>query len=100
MRQIGISDLLCAARAVQAVPRAEQVTFAQNLIWQAHVADKYVKRVAQLHPEWGDGSLRACANLHARAQTDARTSVELHDCMTLVLSELSVRRSLLARSKK
>ena len=61
MRQIGLSDLNHAARAVQQVEKTDQAAFCARLLWRAHVADKYVKRLKRLHPDWGDGSLRAAA---------------------------------------
>lgn len=61
MRQIGLSDLHHAARAVQQVEKTDQAAFCARLLWRAHVADKYVKRLKRLHPDWGDGSLRAAA---------------------------------------
>lgn len=61
MRQIGLSDLNHAARAVQQVAKPDQAAFCARLLWRAHVADKYVKRLKKLHPHWGDGSLRAAS---------------------------------------
>jgi len=64
VRQVGLCDLHHAARAVQIVPCAYQTDVCRVIIWRAHVADKYVKRLGKLHPEWGDGSLRAAALMH------------------------------------
>ena len=64
MRQVDVTDLHHAARAVAAVERADRARFAAILCWRAHVADKHVKRLRKPHPEWGDGSLRAAALAH------------------------------------
>ncbi len=61
MRSIGLTDLYHAACAVQAVSPPNREVFCRELLWRAHVADKYVKRLGKLHPKWGDGSLRAAA---------------------------------------
>lgn len=53
MRQVGLADLHHAARAVQRKPVSERGGFCRDLVWRAHVADKYVKRLRKLHPVWG-----------------------------------------------
>lgn len=58
MRRVGIGDLVYAARAVQDAPAGARHARCRALVWRAHAADKYVKRLRKLHPEWGDGSLR------------------------------------------
>lgn len=58
---MGVSDLHYAAIAVMNVPTPQQFLYCSDLLWRAHVADKYVKRLRRIHPEFGDGSLRAVA---------------------------------------
>lgn len=76
MREVGLSDLSHAARAVLSVPPSQRSALCEGMLWRAHVADKYVKRLGKLHPEWGDGSLRGIAirshlKGHAPRGTDA-----------------------------
>lgn len=61
MRQIGLSDLYHAARAVLSVPPPQREACCDLLLWRAHVADKYIKRLGKFHPEWGNGSVRSAA---------------------------------------
>lgn len=92
MRHIGIADLYHAARAVQAVPPSKRERFCRELLWRAHVADKYVKRLGKLHPEWGDGSLRAAALAQIHMNQSGRVSLDLRGCMSTVLHCLSYSR--------
>ncbi|KIN72112.1 DUF7742 family protein [Sulfitobacter guttiformis] len=94
MRAVGLSDLVHAARAVQAVPQADRLSFGMHLLWRAHVADKYVKRLSKLHPHWGDGSLCAAAKRHLQSDDSLKTSPEFQDCLVIVLKVLALRRSL------
>ncbi len=87
MRRVGIMDLYHAARVVQAAPVAGRVDLCTELLWQAHVADKYVKRLHKTHPKWGDGSLRAAAL--ARASKYGSVNTDLMGCLALVLSAVS-----------
>jgi hypothetical protein len=61
MRQVRLPDLHHAALAILTVEPHNRAQLCKELVWQAHVADKYVKRLRRLHPYWGDGSLRAVA---------------------------------------
>lgn len=54
-------DLYHAARAVQAEPLQEREAACQELMWQAHVADKHLKRLKKpIH----FGVMGVCAALH------------------------------------
>ncbi len=66
MRQIGLSDLDLAARAVMRAPY-QRAWFAADLIEAAHSADKVCKRTGRAHPSGGTGSLYAQAALHPLA---------------------------------
>lgn len=62
------------------------------MIWRAHVADKYVKKLRKLHPIWGDGSLRAAALVFERANQARPFHEEYEVALAMVLSEISQRR--------
>lgn len=81
-------DLHHAACAVQGVPDPLRRGVCANLLWRAHVADKYVKRLRRYHPDWGDGSLRAVALLHEPCLPEQRTAKEYHRCLAIVLEAL------------
>lgn len=88
MRLAGLSDLHHAAQAVQTVPEPARKAFCVQLLWQAHVADKYVKRLRKLHPLWGDGSLRAAALLSKRAPAADMGGPDYRRALALVLAEV------------
>lgn len=88
MRQVGLTDIYHAARVLQAVPQAERKDRCAQLLWQAQVADKCVKRLRKLHPLWGDGSLRAAALAQDSRGAAAPLTPELRACMALVLLAL------------
>lgn len=81
-------DLHHAACAVQGVHRKNRIGFCDELIWKAHVADKYVKRLHKLHPQWGDGSLRAVALQHQPMVLTAIEPSEFLACLSIVLRAL------------
>lgn len=84
-------DLHYAARVVQCFPSAQQEWACLDLIWRAHVADKYVKRLHKLHPLWGDGSLRAAALTDLVKWETAFMPSEMLSGIALVLSVLAQR---------
>ncbi len=86
MRQVGITDLYHAARAVQAVPSTNREQFCRELLWRAHVADKYVKRLRKLHAEWGDGSLRAAALAQCSIAQKGIDASDFRRCLLIVLT--------------
>lgn len=90
MRRVGLTDLHHAARALCAVPYERRSTFCARLIWQAHVADKYVKRLRRLHPQWGDGSLRAVALTYAPPPVPPPDTADLLACMSVAIKALQV----------
>ncbi|WP_444465082.1 DUF7742 family protein [Rhodobacter capsulatus] len=61
MRPILIDDLLIAARAVAVLSAPERPARLAQWLREAHWADLYRKRLARVHPLWGNGSLMARA---------------------------------------
>lgn len=88
MRRACLSDLHHAARAVQTVPQAARGEFCARLLWQAHVADKYVKRLRKLHPKWGDGSLRAAAMVDLAGAEGHCCSADYYRAMAVVIAQM------------
>ena len=85
-------DLHHAACALQCVHRTKRMGFCRELIWRAQVADKYVKRLRKLHPEWGDGSLCAAAIRHQIAGLSQVRSSEFNECLSIFLNVLLEKR--------
>lgn len=92
MRKVGLSDLHHAARAVQTVHTGAGAALSQQLLWHAHVADKYVKRLHRLHPAWGDGSLRAAALAHLKHHGPLKQPPDYCLSMAVVLTALARQR--------
>lgn len=87
-------DLHHAACALQGFPREQRVDLCALLIWRAHVADKYVKRLAKLHPQWGDGSLRAAALGHRIGIVTRTDCPEFLRCLSIVVNAVVAKQTL------
>lgn len=97
MRRVGLNDLHHAACAVQSAAKSERHCCARQLVWRAHVADKYVKRLRKLHPNWGDGSLREASLRALKWDTRPRDSQEYRRCMSVVLEALEDRENAISQ---
>lgn len=86
-------DLHYAARAVQVLELCEREASVLDMLWRAHVADKYVKRLKKLHPFWGDGSLRSVALLKLNDAEGGAMSLDLLNCIGVVTRVLAEKRS-------
>lgn len=69
MREIGLSDLDVATRALLTEPEQVWAAIARGLIDEAHAADLWRKRFGSPHPDGGTGSLYAQASLRDRSAT-------------------------------
>jgi len=61
MRPVLIGDVIAAARVLLAQSDAQWPDCVDRLIWRAHVADRYRRRLGKPHTNWGNGSLMAAA---------------------------------------
>lgn len=86
MRQVELPDLHHAALAILMVEPHKRLHLCEELVWQAHVADKCVKRLRRLHSSWGDGSLRGAAIAHHKGCRTAHRSNDYLDALSVVLS--------------
>jgi len=93
MRAVGITDLHHAALAVLAVAGPKRAQFSIDLLWRAHVADKYVKKLRKIHPLWGDGSLRAAALQAAKTPQNNLYHRDYSAAMAVVLRAIAQRRA-------
>ncbi|UWR21033.1 hypothetical protein [Sulfitobacter sp. S190] len=91
MRAVQTGDLLAAARCLLAVAPRDRAALARQLLIEAHAADKYVKRLRKLHPQWGDGSLRGACRGRDHAFGRALSDAGYRECHVLVLAALDAR---------
>lgn len=92
MRQVGLSDLDIAARAVMMVEPEDQPTQAARLIAAAHCADHVRKRTGQPAPDGGTGSLYAQASL-ARPAAHGVADAAYCEALMTVLAALKAHRA-------
>lgn len=62
MRGIGHSDLVALTRLLLGTSKTEWPALTQRVLRHAHAADSYRKRLGQIHPSWGDGSVASFVN--------------------------------------
>lgn len=66
-----LDDLLAGAKTLsQSAPEARPA-LATRLLYEAHAAHHYMRRMGKPHPRWGNGSLMARALCGGFWQTDA-----------------------------
>lgn len=94
MREVWLSDLDLAARAVMAVRPDQQEQFASQLIEEAHVCDLWRKRFGVPHSSGGTGSLYAQASLYRSAPSGLSDSAYCRAfCFVLQALEVWRRRT-------
>lgn len=64
MRQMLYGDLSAAARVLLLVPQSDRKDMCRQLLLEAEMADRYVKRFGRFHTRCGNGSLLAAARRH------------------------------------
>lgn len=84
-------DLHHVAQVVQGVPPEAREATCLHLMWCAHVADKYLKKIGKVHPLWGDGSLRSVALADSKGAVRPDLSHDMLDCFALVSKVLAAR---------
>ncbi|MEJ6398048.1 DUF7742 family protein [Yoonia sp. 208BN28-4] len=57
MRPFHIADIDVAVRYLLSVPQADWSATAHQIVKRADLADRFRKRLARAHPEWGTGTL-------------------------------------------
>lgn len=88
MRQILHGDIIAAARSLLRVPLPERAAAVSAMLYQAHSADKVMKRTGRPHKKWGNGSLLSAAGpLPKRAEPFAG-DVDYLCAMQIILAAL------------
>lgn len=60
MRAITHGDIVAAACTLKPLSAKRRAEAIKTLLWKAHIADCYRKRLGRVHP-WGNGSLQSAA---------------------------------------
>ena len=93
MREVYISDLTVAARALLAVPPCHRTLLCHDMLNEADWADKYAKRLKKPHPIWGNGTLLAAARGRNIVSERSFSDPEYASCFMIILQQIAVHRA-------
>ncbi|MGJ8628334.1 MAG: DUF7742 family protein [Sulfitobacter sp.] len=93
MREVYLSDLTAAARALLAVPPHQRVHLCHDMLNEADWADKYAKRLRKPHQKWGNGTLMAAARGRHLAAERSFSDPEFASCFMIVLQQMAQYRA-------
>lgn len=88
MRPVQMADIEAAARAICAVAADERAALASEIYFRADVADRYRKRLRQVHPEYGTGSLMSAAAHFRQIPRPDYMGVNYLDAIVIMSSKL------------
>jgi len=88
MRGVQMADIEIAARALILVAPADRKQRIAALIEQAHLADKFRKRLGKPHPELGSGTLMSAVLKWPIAPRPDVLTADFLDCLRTVLYQL------------
>jgi hypothetical protein len=91
MRAVLHSDLVAAARALLAVPPQARGALCRHLLEKADWADRYVRRLRRVHPEWGNGTLADAARRVGLAAEPSFSDRTYRACFLIVLGQMASR---------
>jgi hypothetical protein len=92
MRRIYHSDVCAAARVLLAAPEGAREALCDQMLYEAHSADKYARRTGRVHRAWGDGRLAAASMSYPQAPEPPAGSPEFTSCLLTVLTRIVARR--------
>jgi hypothetical protein len=58
------------------------------MIEEAHIADRYTRRIGRQHRDWGNGTLMASARMRPLADEPSLGDIEYCRCLEMVFHEL------------
>jgi hypothetical protein len=93
LREVHLSDLTVAARALLAVPPCLRTCLCVRLFDEADCADKFTKRMGKPHTNWGNGTLMAAARSRKILPERAFSDHEYASCIVLILQSLQHHRA-------
>ena len=88
MRTLLLGDLIAAARVLLCVQVNQRRPLIKVMLRQADAAHAYQDKCAVPHPEWGNGSLMARANMLAQAVEPFASDMHYLQTLHLVLDEV------------
>jgi len=88
MRPVLAIDLLCAGRALMAVPAEARANLVHHLLRCAHSADQFRQCSGARHPNFGDGTLAETARRAGLAPERTICDPEFAHALGLVLGGL------------
>ncbi|MEW9918555.1 hypothetical protein AB2B41_03000 [Marimonas sp. MJW-29] len=91
MRSVHVSDVLAVARALRAVPEAQRQGLCAEMIREAELADRYMRRLGKPHPHWGNGTLRDTARRRPMGDALCFDDPQSCRCMAAVMHGLGIR---------
>ncbi|MEL7090647.1 MAG: hypothetical protein AAFN94_02815 [Pseudomonadota bacterium] len=97
MRPVVAIDLICAARALLAVPVPARLSTAQTLFFEAEAADWHRRQTGDMHPHFGDGTLAAAARRVPMADERSLCDSEMSAAAIMIL-QMIVQRNCRNRS--
>lgn len=93
LREVHLSDVTTAARALLAVPPDLRAGLCTRLFDEADCADKFTKRLGKSHLDWGNGTLMAAARAREVLPERTFSDPEYTSCVVLVLQSLQHHRA-------
>lgn len=88
MRPLLPCDLDSAVGVLLAAPRSGWPKLAQQLLFEANIADRFRRGTGRAHPVFGAGSLAAVAGTHPSAPLPAWCDATYCDALAVVLAEV------------
>lgn len=86
-----MGDIIASARALMVLPAKEQAGCLDLLLVQAHAAHLFHKRKMTPHPQWGNGSLMARANIEPQVAEPFTSDVAYLQALQRVIGALILR---------
>ncbi len=91
MRAVLMGDIIATARALLVVQPEDRARVLARIFCEAHAAHHFYKRKGRPHPEWGNGSLMARANMSVQQAEPFAGQAEYLDALHQVISGLRRR---------
>jgi hypothetical protein len=92
MRATQLADIEAAARVLMRCRPSLRSDMAAQLVAQAHIADKYRKRLHKPHPEFGTGTLMSAASGYPQSPRLAWVDDQVLDALGAIITALGARK--------
>ncbi len=88
MRSLYYSDISSAARVLLGAPPEKRRALCQEMIEEANAADRFLRRLGKVHPNYGNGTLRAAALKRLPGAEPSFDDADYRDCFAEVLRQI------------